>query len=182
MAVEEAKQRMSEAGIAQDYPEEEKEEIARRVGIAAVKYADLMNHRTSDYLFDLEKFTRFEGRTGAYLLYAAVRIKSVLRKAAERGFEPGEIIATDERSRELGLMLTGLPEAVRLVYDKRAPNFLSEYVYNLAQSFSRFYDKCHILSEENAALRASWLGLATLCLREFELALGLLGIEIPERM
>jgi arginyl-tRNA synthetase len=182
MGVEEATKRMAEAGIAQDYPEEEKEEIARKVGIAAVKYADLMNHRTSDYLFDLEKFTRFEGRTGAYLLYAAVRIKSVLRKAAERDFEPGEIIAPDDRSRELALMLTGLPEAVRLAYDKRAPNFLSEFVYNLAQSFSRFYDKCHILSEENAALRASWLGLVNLCLREFELVLDLLGIEIPERM
>jgi arginyl-tRNA synthetase len=116
------------------------------------------------------------------VLYQAVRIKSVLRKAAERGFEPGEIIAPDDRSRELALTLTGLPEAVRLVYEKRAPNFLCEFVYNLAQAFSRFYYECHILSEENAALRGSWLGMVKLCLREFELALDLLGIEVPERM
>jgi len=182
MAREQAELRMQEADIAQDYPEEERREIARKVGIAAVKYADLSNHRTSDYIFDLEKFTRFEGRTGAYLLYAAVRIKSILRKAAERGFAPGRILAPGSRERELVLTLAGLPEAIAMSYDKRAPNYLCDYIYALAQAFSRFYQNCHILSEENEALRGSWLALAALCLRQFELVLGLLGIEIPERM
>jgi arginyl-tRNA synthetase len=182
MAVEEAEKRMSEGEIGRDYPDEEKKEIALKVGIGALKYADLMNHRTSDYLFDLEKFTRFEGRTGAYLLFAAVRVKSILRKAAERGFLPGDILPPGDSERELVLMMAGLPEAVAMVYDKRAPNYLCEYIYNLAQAFSRFYDRCHILSEENVALRSSWLALVALCLRQFELVLGLLGIEIPERM
>jgi arginyl-tRNA synthetase len=182
MALDEAAKKMVEARIAIDYPVEEREEIARKVGIAAVKFADMINHRTSDYLFDLDKFTRFEGRTGPYLLYAAVRIKSILRKAAEQGFEPGAILPPGERERELVLTLVGLPEAIDMAYRTRAPNYLTEYIYNLAQAFSRFYDKCHILSEENAKLRASWLGLVQLCLREFELALDLLGIEIPERM
>lgn len=182
MAREQAELRMQETDVAQDYTPEERSEIARKVGIAAVKYADLMNHRTSDYIFDLEKFTRFEGRTGAYLLYAAVRIKSILRKAAERGFTPGRILPPTERERELVLTLAGLPEAVAVTYEKRAPNYLCEYIYTLAQAFSRFFQNCHILSEENEALRASWLALATLCLRQFEFVLGLLGIEIPERM
>lgn len=182
MAREQAELRMQEADIAQDYSEEERREIARKVGIAAIKYADLMNHRTSDYIFELEKFTRFEGRTGAYLLYAAVRIKSILRKAAERGFHPGAMIPPGERERELMLTLAQLPEAIALTYAKRAPNYLCDYIYTLAQAFSRFYQNCHILSEENEALRASWLALAGFCLAQFELVLGLLGIEIPERM
>ncbi|HVZ38382.1 MAG TPA: arginine--tRNA ligase [Candidatus Kapabacteria bacterium] len=182
MATVQATERMSEAEIAKDYPGEEQELIARTVGIAAVKYADLMNHRTSDYIFDLEKFTRFEGRTGAYLLYAAVRSKSILRKAAERGFSPGAILAPGDRERPLLLQLTRLPDAVEDVYDRRAPSFLCEYVYDVAQALSRFLAECHILSESDAALRASWLGLVEFCLRQFELVLDLLGIEIPERM
>lgn len=182
MSTAKAHERMQEAGIAQDYPEEEREHVARLVGIASVKYADLMNHRTSNYIFDLEKLIRFEGRTGAYILYAAVRCRSILRKAAERGFAPGPIVAPTERERELLLELTRLPDAVEDVYQKRAPNFLCEFAYTLAQSFSRFYASCHILTEENPDLRASWLGITELCLRELELALGLLGIEVPERM
>ncbi len=182
MAREQAMLRMQEAGIGQEYSQEEREEIARTVGIAAIKYADLMNHRASDYIFELEKFTRFEGRTGAYLLYAAVRIKSILRKAAERGFHPGVILPPSERERELMLTLAQLPDAIALTYNKRAPNYLCDYIYTLAQAFSRFYQHCHILSEENAAVRSSWLALARLCLQQFELVLGLLGIDIPERM
>jgi arginyl-tRNA synthetase len=182
MSRSQALKRMEEAGIAEGYSREEREEIAQMVGIAAVKYADLMNHRTSDYIFDLEKFTRFEGRTGAYLLYAAVRAKSILRKAAERGFAPGGVVLPGDRERELYLTLAQLPEAIDAVYRNRAPNYLCEYVYNLAQSFSRFYAQCHILTETDPALRGSWLGLAQLCLRQFELAMELLGISVPERM
>ncbi|MDB5034952.1 MAG: Arginyl-tRNA synthetase [Chlorobi bacterium] len=182
MAQEQAALRMKEADIAQDYSEEERLEIARLVGIAAIKYADLMNHRTSDSVFDPERFTRFEGRTGAYLLYAAVRIKSILRKAEERGFGPGPILAPGDRERDLLMMLFQLPEALQGAYERRAPNFLCEFVYNLAQSFNRFYQNCRILPEENVELRASWLALARLCLLEMELVLRLLGIEVPERM
>jgi len=190
MAVEEGEKRIvemeekmiAENGVGLEYSEEERKEIARKVGIAAVKYADLSNHRTSDYLFDLEKFTRFEGRTGAYLLYAAVRIKSILRKAEDRGFVAGEIVPPGDGDRELMLTLTQFPEALDLVYRKRAPNYLCDYIYNLAQAFNRFFDRCHILSESDPARRGSWLALVKLCLRQFELVLDLLGIEVPERM
>lgn len=181
-AAELALKKMREGEMVQDYPIEEQEEIARKVGIATLKYADLMNHRTSNYIFDLEKFTAFEGRTGAYLLYMAVRCKSVLRKAAERGFQAGAILSPGDRERELMLLLASLPDAVEMAYSKRAPNYLCEYIFNLAQGFSKFWANCHILTEEDPSLRASWLSLVTLTLRQFELGMGLLGIDVPERM
>lgn len=185
MAREQAMARMDEAGIAQEYPLAEREDIATKVGIAAVKYADLMNHRTSDYIFDLEKFTRFEGRTGAYLLYAAVRIQSILRKAEERGVQAGTIAIGTAEERELALLLHQLPEAVEATYKNRAPNYLCDYIFNVAQAFSRFYQHCPILKETEDipdAVRASRLALAMLCLQVFKRVLGLLGMEIPERM
>lgn len=183
MMTEEAHKRMLEAGVATEYPETERHEIARRVGIGALKYADLMNVRTADYVFDIERFTRFEGRTGSYLMYAAVRIKSILRKAAEKGLAPGAIVAPAVAAeRDLMLKLAQLPEAVKAACDTRMPHHLCAFAYDLGQEFSRFYNECHILSEEDAARQASWLGLSSLVLRELELLLGLLGIDVPERM
>lgn len=182
MARAQAMARMTETGVAQEYDEAERGEIARLVGIATIKYADLMNHRTSNYTFDLEKFTSFEGRTGAYLLYTTVRCKSILRKAKERGFAPGALLPPTANERNLILALSSLSDTLYLVYDKRAPNYLCEFLFTLAQEFSRFYASCHILTEGNASLRGSWLALVGLVLRQFELGLGLLGIQAPERM
>ncbi len=182
MATEQALARMTEAKIAEGYSEEERNDIARKVGIASVKYADLMNHRTTDYIFDIEKFVRFEGRTGAYLLYAAVRIKSVLRKAGDQQMKPGPIVITGSEERDLVLMLQQLPEVLAATYANRAPNHLCEYIFTLAQSFSRFYQNCPMISEQNESVRSSRLALAGLCLCTFERVLNLLGMEIPERM
>lgn len=179
----EAHQRMLEANVAQDYGEEERERIAQTVGLGALKYADLMNVRTADYVFDIERFTKFEGRTGSYLLYAAVRIKSILRKAAERGLQPGEVIApTAGAERDLMLQLAQLPEAIRVAAGQRMPHHLCAFAFDLGQALSRFYSQCHILDESEPARQASWLALITIVLRELELLLDLLGIEIPERM
>lgn len=183
MATETALARLDEAGLATDYPPEERHEIARQVGIGTLKFADLSNHRTSDYVFDLERMLRFEGRTGPYLQYAAVRIKSMLRRAEAEGFAPGGIIApAGEADRALMLELARLPDAVASAWRERAPNILCDYAFALAQSFSRFYAACHVLSESDPALRASWLGLSKLTLRQFERVLDMLGIEVPERM
>lgn len=183
MVTEKALARMQEGGIAEEYTEEERLAIAKKIGIATLKFADLSNHRTSDYVFDLENFSKFEGRTGPYLLYTAVRIKSILRKAAEQGLSPGPILKPSASAeRDLMLYLSYLPEEIRSAYTESAPNYLCEFAFNLAQVFSRFYQQCHILSEEDAALQASWLALSELCLRELELVLGLLGIGIPEKM
>jgi arginyl-tRNA synthetase len=175
--------RLEEAHLAEGYPEEERREIARRVGISAVKFADLQNNPSSDYVFDLDRMLRFEGKTGPYLQYAAVRARSLLRRAEGQGDAPGTILsAVNEGDRALMLQLAQLPDAVRNAYDKRAPNELCDFAYALAREFSRFYDACHVLSETDAARRASWLGLTALTLRQLEQVLELLGIEIPERM
>ncbi len=183
MVTENALVRMRENRIAEDFDEPERQSIARQVGIATLKFADLGNHRTSDYVFDLANFSRFEGRTGPYLLYTAVRIKSILRKAKDEGLDPGPILApTVPVERELMLNLSWLPEKITNACAERAPNYLCDFVYTLAQVFSRFYQQCHILSEKDPAVQSSWLALSQLCLRELELVLSLLGMNVPERM
>ncbi len=182
LVIAEAFKRMAETGLAKGYTEAERSDVAKKVGLAALKFADLMNHHTSDYIFDLEKFTKFEGRTGPYLLYTAVRLKSILRNAQEKSLMPGAILPPTPAERVLMLTLCQLPEAVQNAYLNYAPNHLCDFAYSLAREFNRFYDQCHILSEENPARQASWLALVQLCLAELELLLSLLGIETPERM
>ncbi len=182
MATAEAQKRLAEQGIGADWPAEERAEIARKVGIATIKFADLSNHRTTDYIFDLERFSRFEGKTGPYLQYAAVRIQSILRKAKEQGMAVGVPAVHSPEERKLVLQLLSLGDILTGAEDKRAPNMLCEYAFELAQNFSRFYGEHHILSEPDAALRASRLGLCALVLAVLTRVLGLLGIEVPERM
>jgi arginyl-tRNA synthetase len=178
-----ADERLSEADIAQEYPKTERTEIARQVGLAALKFGDLSNHRTSNYLFDLDRFASFEGKTGPYLQYSAVRIKSILRNAQEAGLSPGRFVPPGaETERNLMLYLARLPEVLDRTFELRAPNHVAEYAYDLATQFNRFYEECHILREGDPARQASWLALVDLALRELNLLLDLLGIEVPERM
>jgi len=183
MTTQEAQKRLAEAGLANEYPAEEQDDIARKVGIAALKFADLSNYRLTDYIFDLERFTRFEGKTGPYLQYAAVRIQSILAKAEPKDLHPTErVVLRTPEERALILQLLALPGAMEAAEDKRAPNILCDYVFTLAQIFSRFYAEHHILSEKNDALRATRLGLAGLTLAVLTKVLDILGIEIPQRM
>jgi arginyl-tRNA synthetase len=182
MTAEEAGKRIEEAGIGADYAPKEREEIARAVGIAALKFADLSNHRLTDYVFDIERFTRFEGRTGPYLQYAAVRTRSILRKAGEAGYALGAPEVRSAEERALVLKLLALPDALAAAAAARAPNFLCDYAFTLAQEFSRFYAAHHILSETDAALRAARLGLCGLSVAALEKTLGILGIAVPEKM
>jgi arginyl-tRNA synthetase len=182
MATEEAMKRLNEQGLAADYPDEERNRVAKAVGLAAIKFADLSNNRVSGYVFDLERFTRFEGKTGPYLQYAAVRIKSILRKAEGEGYESATPVIRSEAESKLALQLLAMPEALLAAETKRAPNLVCDFVFVLAQNFSRFYTEHHILSETDEALRAARLGLCALTLTQIERALDLLGIEVPERM
>jgi arginyl-tRNA synthetase len=182
MASEEAGKRLTEQGLAADYPAEERAAIAKAVGIAAIKFADLSNHRISDYIFDLARFTRFEGKTGPYLQYAAVRIQSILRRAEAEGHAASAPDIRSPEERKLVLALLGLPDALALAETKRAPNVLCDYVFTLAQEFSRFYSEHHILSETDGELLSARLALCALTLGVFEKVLGILGIEIPTRM
>lgn len=182
MATAQAEKRLAEQGIAHDIPEAERGEIARKVGIATIKFADLSNHRTTDYVFDLDRFSKFEGKTGPYLQYAAVRIQSILRKAAEQGVAAAAPAVRSPEERRLILQLLALGDVMAGAEDKRAPNMLCEYAFELAQNFSRFYSEHHILSEPDPALRAARLGLCALVLAVLTRVLDLLGIEVPERM
>lgn len=182
MAESEAAARLDEHEIGKDYPPEERREIARKVGLAALKYADLSNFRLTNYVLDLARFTRFEGKTGPYLQYAAVRVKSLLRRAEGEGAALGPVQVTAPAERALALEILSLPEVLATAAEKRAPNVICDHVFALAQAFSRFYTEHHILSEADAALRGSRLSLAALTLKAIECELGLLGIEIPDRM
>ena len=181
MATAEAEKRLAEQGIGTDYSAAERAEIALKVGIATIKFADLSHQRTTDYIFDLERFSTFEGKTGPYLQYAAVRIQSILRKAGD--IKPGsDTILHSPEERALALQLLALTDAMAAAEDKRAPNILCDYAFELAQRFSRFYAAHHILSETDAGLKAARLGLCGLVLAVMTKVLGLLGIEVPERM
>jgi arginyl-tRNA synthetase len=150
--------------------------------VATLKFADLQNYRGTSYVFDLERFSSFEGKTGPYLLYQAVRIKSLLRKAVEEGAPAGAIAIAEPAERDLVLVLDAFDHALGEAYDKRAPNFIAEHAYRLAQAFSRFYAACPVLAAADVATRSSRLALAAATLNQLETALGLLGIAAPERM
>ncbi len=178
-----ARARLDEAHIAEEYPEDERERIARQVGLAALKFGDLSNHHTSNYVFDLDRFSAFEGKTGPYLQYSAVRIKSILRRADEAGIVAGAMVEpTVAQERGLMLRLVRLPEVLARSASLRAPNVIAEYAYEVATDFSRFYERCHILNEPDPRRQASWLTLVELTLGVLDLLLDLLGIEIPDRM
>ena len=182
MAVVEAKSRLAEQGLGDDYSAEEKETIANQIALATIKFADLSNHRTTDYIFDLERFSKFEGKTGPYLQYAAVRIQSILRRAREEGYAPGTPSIHSPEERTLVLQLLSQGNAMLAAEQKRAPNILCDYAFTLAQNFSRFYAAHHILSESDQGLRAGRLGLCARVLAVMTATLELLGIAVPERM
>lgn len=183
MVEDRAAERLKENGLAEGYGASEAKDVAHRIGIAALKFADLSNPRTSDYVFDLDRFMAFEGKTGPYLHYASVRIRSVLRKAADAGAgTPGDIRISAKEERELALTLLRFADAGRDAVEKRLPHYLCEHAFTLAQSFSKFYAACRIVDEADPALRASRLGLASVVGKQLDLILDMLGMPAPEKM
>lgn len=180
-AEEKARERLKENDADTNFSTQEFEDIAHKVAIAAIKFADLSNFRGTSYVFDLDRFMSFEGKTGPYLLYQSVRIKSILRKAEEHGAKAGAIAIDHEAERTLALALDAFDGALRAAYDKKAPHFLAEHAYSLAQAFSGFFANCPIL-QSDGAVRASRLALAAATLKQLTLTLDLLGIALPERM
>ena len=181
-ATDKARERLKEAKLGDDLPEAEFEDIAHKVAVAALKFADLSNSRTTSYVFDLDRFMSFEGKTGPYLLYQAVRIKSLLRKAADQGAAPGAIAIVEPAERDLALTLDAFSQATVEAYAKRMPHVIAEHAYRLAQSFSKFYAACPVLVAPDEATRGSRLALSKAALDQLETALNLLGIDTPERM
>ena len=181
MTTDKARERLVEAGLGLELPPEEFDDIARKVAVAALKFADLQNFRGTSYVFDLDRFMSFEGKTGPYLLYQAVRIKSILRRARAEGAASAPIVIAEPAERELALLLDGFDHALGEAYDRKAPHFIAEHLYRLAQGFSKFYAACPVMSAP-ADLKGSRLALSTAVLRQMEIAFELLGIAAPERM
>ncbi len=181
-ADEVATARMKEAELGSDVSEAEQQDIAHKVAVAAIKFSDLSNVRTTNYIFDLERFVSFEGKTGPYLLYAAVRVKSLARRAAAEGVKAGPISVELDAERALVLALDGFNDALRGAYEKRMPHILCEHAYALGQAFSGFYAAAPILVESDPVKKASRLALALATLKQLEIVLGLIGIDVPERM
>ncbi|WP_440616146.1 arginine--tRNA ligase [Cysteiniphilum sp. 6C5] len=181
--IDEAKSRAS-LREQESLTEVEKADIIEKVALATVKFADLSNVYTSDYVFDLDKFSQYEGKTGPYLLYSAVRIKSILRKLGRSLEDASAKIgkASNDAERNLQLKLTELPQVLQKTYDKCEPHHLCEYAYQVAVQFNKFYAESPIANEDNHALKEARIALCQLTLKQLIFVLGLLGIEVPERM
>ena len=165
--------------------EEEAKRTAETVGLAAIKYGDLSNQASKDYIFDVDRFTSFEGNTGPYILYTIVRIKSILNKYVEAGGTlDGLTIRPAEDVYEKALMLQALKfnDVINTVYDETAPHKICAYIYELANEFNKFYHETKILSEEDEQRRGGYIALLGLVKSVLETSIDLLGFDAPERM
>ena len=159
---------------------EEKEKIAEQVAIACLKYADLLPNRNKDYIFDVAKFCDVQGKTGAYLLYSTVRIRSLLKKSevAEYHF----IKTYNKYDKEVVLKLLELTKVVDNALKNKSLSEICEYLYSLNSTYNNFYNEIKILTEENEEKRTSWLGLSKIVYEVNKMLLDILAIKVPERM
>ncbi|MBR5543190.1 MAG: arginine--tRNA ligase [Oscillospiraceae bacterium] len=178
-----AKERIDESETAKNLPGSERDKIAELVGISAIKFGDLINHRTRDYIFDLNRFLSTEGKTGPYLQYTVVRIKSLLAKAEAAGVIPGEIIAPkNDTERELLIKLFSVGDVLLRAFDDKAPNAICEVMFDIAGLFNRFYFENKILANENEAERASWISIVSLVRDMLVTLLDIFSTDVPEIM
>ena len=170
----------AESKIKSDFSEEEKNHNLPLIAIGALKFAELKNNRMSDYVFDLDKFMSLEGFTGPYVMYSAVRAKSILAKTKETPKLSNEIYSPTER--ELILTLGRFQESFNKALSLNEPHHLCEFIYGLANSFNRFYHEVPILKETDLVKQQQYLWLTKRTLETLETTLSLLGIQVPERM
>lgn len=165
--------------------EEEARKTARLVGLAAIKYGDLSNQASKDYVFDVDRFTSFEGNTGPYVLYTIVRIKSILNKyQADGGNLAGLCVmpADSDSEKALQLEASKYNDVMAAAYEELAPHKICAYIYDLANAFNRFYHEVKILAEEDAKKKQSYIALLMLVRCVLEECIEVLGFEAPERM
>ena len=156
---------------------------AEMVGLSAIKYGDLSNQASKDYVFDVDRFTSFEGNTGPYILYTIVRIKSILNRYKEEGGNPeaGVILgAANDSEKALMMVLSRLNSVIQPAFQEKAPHKICSYIYELANAFNSFYHETKILGEENEKQKTSWIQVLTK--KVLETSIGLLGFEAPDRM
>jgi arginyl-tRNA synthetase len=181
-AVAMASKRVKLSDHGKDMSRSERAVLARKIGIGAVKFADLSSNRVSGYVFDPERLVSFEGKTGPYLQYACVRIASILEKAPEGRALVGPVSPHHPAERALALECLRLPDVVASAATALLPSEIADYAFGLAQHFSRFYADCPVLGEADDQVRASRLTLCRLSHAALSRALWMLGIEVPERM
>lgn len=165
--------------------EAEAKATAKVVALSAVKYGDLSNQASKDYIFDIDRFTSFEGNTGPYILYTIVRIKSILNKYKEAGKEAGTaaiLPAHSESEKALMLELTRFNAMMENAYEETAPHKVCSYIYDLANALNHFYHETKIMAEEDEAVQASYVRLLTLTRRTLEVCIDVLGFSAPDRM
>jgi arginyl-tRNA synthetase len=181
MMVEKASERLRDIELDKKLDRAEFTELAKRVGYGAMKFGDLMNAPRSDYIFDVDKFVSFEGKTGPYIQYTNVRLNALLAKAAEQNIQPGNFIV-DASQHEITLLLLQFPDVVENALADYAPNILCDYLFRLAQLVNRFYQNVPILIEADTQKRAAALAIMSLSARILTQGLDLLGIKIPNQM
>lgn len=160
-----------------------REEISEKIAMSAIKYADLLPNRESDYVFDIEKFCDLDGKTGPYILYSTIRMKSLLNKASEIKLSSNKFsIIANEFDRNIIINLNNLDLVLNNAFNSKSLNDITEYLYKLTTSYNRFYSESYILSETNELKRESWLYLTKLVYEINTLLLNILAIEIPEKM
>ena len=182
MSKDKVRQSLPKAGEVEGYGEKEIEKLTSQIAVAAIKFQDLKNTIVSGYVFELEDFAKFEGKTGPYIQYAVARINSVLRKAEANGLTFGKVVLQAPEERVLALKLAQIHNVIMRAHNEKEPSIIADYTYNLAQIFSTFYNACSIMNAESAELAASRLTLAKLVRDVLILMLDLLGIEAPEAM
>ena len=160
--------------------EQERKEIAETIAIAALKYADFLPFRTTDYIFEPSKFSDLEGKTGPYLLYSTIRMKSLLNKAETQEFDVK--VLENKTDREIAITLLNLPEVIDKAYEVKSLNDIADFLYKLTSVYNKFYAENRILTEENEDLKLSWLAITKIVKQTNEMLLDILGIEVPERM
>ncbi len=168
-----------------DMPDDEAKATAKKIALSALKYGDLSNQPAKDYIFDIDKFTSFEGDTGPYILYTIVRIKSILKKYEAEGKSAKDAKLDNPDSdamKNLMLLLTRFADSVESAAADLAPNRICAYIYDLSNAFNSFYHGTKILAEEDENKKESYIALLNISLKVLETGIDLLGFDAPERM
>lgn len=176
-----SEKRLEESGV--QFSEEEKKDSAYKIADATIKYADALSNRETDYIFDIDKFVETQGKTGPYILYSAVRINSLLKKALEQGIEPGKIQEPSKNEeRMLMLTISRLPDIVDMAFENKSLTEIANYLYELNSAYNSFYNTTKVIGEQDKDKQKSWIQLSSMVGKINKKLLDTMAIEEPERM
>ena len=182
LSKEKVRESIPSADEVEGYTPEDIERLVEQIAIGAIKFQDLRNTIGAGYIFELEDFAKFEGKTGPYIQYAIARINSIIRKAGENGIVESNIVITNKEERDMALKIAQIGNVVFRSHLEKEPSIISDYAYTLAQTFSSFYNSSSIMNAESKTIAGSRLKLARLVRDILKQLLYLLGIEAPEVM